>query len=105
MGLVLVVAILFLTMGWRSALTVGLAIPATALLTLGRIVEIHQMSIIGIIVALGLMVDNAIVMTNALRERYFRGFSAAATRMRCAIWRYRCSPVRSRPFWRLCPLC
>ncbi len=33
MGLVLVVAILFLSMGWRSALTVGLAIPATALLT------------------------------------------------------------------------
>lgn len=57
MGLVLVVAILFLTMGWRSALTVGLAIPATALLTLALFkplgMEIHQMSIIGIIVALG----------------------------------------------------
>ncbi len=85
MGLVLVVAILFLTMGWRSALTVGLAIPATALLTLALFkplgMEIHQMSIIGIIVALGLMVDNAIVMTNALRERFLQGDSAlAATR-------------------------
>lgn len=85
MGLVLVVAILFLTMGWRSALTVGLAIPATALLTLALFrplgMEIHQMSIIGIIVALGLMVDNAIVMTNALRERFLQGDSAlTATR-------------------------
>ena len=84
-GLVLVVAILFLTMGWRSALTVGLAIPATTLLTLALFkplgMEIHQMSIIGIIVALGLMVDNAIVMTNALRERFLQGDSAlAATR-------------------------
>ncbi|BBI53952.1 hypothetical protein HORIV_63730 [Vreelandella olivaria] len=74
MGLVLVVAILFLTMGWRSAVTVGLAIPATALLTLALFrplgIDIHQMSITGIIVALGLMVDNAIVMTNALRERF-----------------------------------
>ena len=85
MGLVLVVGILFLTMGWRSALTVGLAIPATALLTLALFrplgMEIHQMSIIGIIVALGLMVDNAIVMTNALRERFLQGDSAlVATR-------------------------
>lgn len=85
LGLVLVVAILFLTMGWRSAVTVGLAIPATALLTLAFFkplgIDIHQMSITGIIVALGLMVDNAIVMTNALRERFLKGDSAiAATR-------------------------
>ncbi len=39
------------------------------------------MSITGIIVALGLMVDNAIVMTNALRERFLKGDSVlAATR-------------------------
>ncbi|MCE7520226.1 efflux RND transporter permease subunit [Halomonas titanicae] len=85
MGLALVVAILFITMGWRSAVTVGLAIPATALLTLAFFkplgIDIHQMSITGIIVALGLMVDNAIVMTNALRERFLKGDSAlAATR-------------------------
>ncbi|TVP46972.1 MAG: efflux RND transporter permease subunit [Halomonas sp.] len=85
LGLVLVIAILFLTMGWRSAVTVGLAIPATALLTLALFkplgIDIHQMSITGIIVALGLMVDNAIVMTNALRERFLKGDSAiAATR-------------------------
>lgn len=84
-GLVLVVAILFLSMGWRSAITVGLAIPATALLTLAFFkplgIDIHQMSITGIIVALGLMVDNAIVMTNALRERFLQGDSViAATR-------------------------
>jgi len=72
-GLLIVVGILFLTLGWRGAITVGLAIPATALLALALFplvgLQIHQMSVTGLIVALGLMVDNAIVVTNALRER------------------------------------
>lgn len=80
LGLAIVVAVLFLTMGWRSALVVGLALPVTALLALGLFrplgLEIHQMSVIGMIVALGLMVDNAIVMTNAVRHDLVRGLSA-----------------------------
>ena len=85
-GLAIVVALLFLTLGWRGAITVGLAIPATALLTLALFplagLEIHQMSVTGIIVALGLMVDNAIVVTNALRQRLADGNSLfAATSM------------------------
>lgn len=82
LGLAIVVAVLFLTMGWRSALVVGLALPVTALLALGLFrplgLEIHQMSVIGMIVALGLMVDNAIVMTNAVRHDMLRGLSAYA---------------------------
>ncbi len=76
-GLAIVVAVLLFTMGWRSALLVGLAIPLTALMTLSVFrplgLEIHQMSITGMIVALGLMVDNAIVMTNAVREGLAQG--------------------------------
>ena len=79
MGLVIVVALLFLTLGWRGALAVGLAIPATMLLVLSLFrvfgVNIHQISITGIIVAIGLIVDNAIVVTNALRERLGQGDS------------------------------
>lgn len=75
-GLALVVVLLF-TMGLRSALSVGLAIPTTAPLTAGIFpmagITFSQMSIVGVIVALGLMVDNAIIMTNDIRERLARG--------------------------------
>lgn len=78
-GLVIVVGLLYLTLGWRGALVVGLAIPATMLLVMSlfRIVgtNVHQISITGIIVAIGLIVDNAIVVTNALRERLGKGES------------------------------
>lgn len=77
MGLVIVVALLFLTLGWRGAAAVGLAIPATMLLVISLFrvfgVNVHQISITGIIVAIGLIVDNAIVVTNALRERLGQG--------------------------------
>lgn len=79
LGLVIVVGLLFLTLGWRGAIAVGLAIPATMLLVLSffRVagINVHQISITGIIVAIGLIVDNAIVITNALRERLGRGQS------------------------------
>ncbi|AZL61437.1 efflux RND transporter permease subunit (plasmid) [Tabrizicola piscis] len=80
-GLIIVVAVLFVTMGWRAAVVVGLAIPITALLTLGLFrftgISIHQMSITGMIVALGLMVDNAIITTNAIRDGIARGQATA----------------------------
>ncbi len=76
-GLLIVVVVLIFTMGIRSAISVGITIPLVALLTLGLFpfvgVEIHQMSIVGIIVALGLMVDNAIIMTNDIRDDLAHG--------------------------------
>lgn len=76
-GLAIVVTVLFFTMGLRSALAVGIAIPMTALTTAGLFplvgISFHQMSIIGIVVALGLMVDNAIIMTNDIREELAHG--------------------------------
>jgi multidrug efflux pump subunit AcrB len=80
LGLVLVGGVLLLTMGWRSALLVGLCIPLTALIALALFqplgIEIHQMAVTGVIVALGLMVDNAIVMTNTIRDGMARGRSS-----------------------------
>ncbi|MBV6631736.1 MAG: efflux RND transporter permease subunit [Alphaproteobacteria bacterium] len=70
-GLLIVFVVLLITMGWRSAIIVGAALPLTSLMALGSFqllnLQIHQMSVTGIIVALGLMVDNAIVMTNGIR--------------------------------------
>ncbi|MEL6467532.1 MAG: efflux RND transporter permease subunit [Pseudomonadota bacterium] len=76
-GLAIVVIVLLFTMGLRSALSVGLAIPTTALMTAGLFpmvgIDFNQMSIVGVIVALGLMVDNAIIITNDIRERLSGG--------------------------------
>ncbi len=73
LGVGLVVAILLLTMGWRSALLVGTALPLSIALVLPvlRILDIplHQMSVTGLIIALGLLIDNAIVAV----DEYNRG--------------------------------
>ncbi|MGF1457054.1 MAG: efflux RND transporter permease subunit [Alphaproteobacteria bacterium] len=78
-GAGLVVAVLFVTLGWRSSLIVASAIPLTGLASLVALnvmgYPINQMSITGLIVALGLLVDAAIVMTDAIRRRLIEGLS------------------------------
>ncbi|MEM7426339.1 MAG: efflux RND transporter permease subunit, partial [Pseudomonadota bacterium] len=72
-GVGLVVAVLFLTLGWRSALIVASILPLASLMSLVGLqlvgIPIHQMSITGLIVALGLLVDAGIVMTDEIRKR------------------------------------
>ncbi len=80
-GVGLVVAVLFVTLGWRAALVVALMLPLTSLLSLAVLqrlgVPIHQMSVTGLIVALGLLVDAAIVMTDEIRRRIAAGMARA----------------------------
>lgn len=80
MGIGLVVAVLFLSMGWRAALIVSLVIPLAGLIALTLMqwsgIPIHQMSVTGLIVALGLLVDAAIVMTDEVRHRLRSGTAA-----------------------------
>ncbi|MEM9170190.1 MAG: efflux RND transporter permease subunit [Pseudomonadota bacterium] len=81
-GVGLVVTILFFTLGFRQALLVTLAIPLTALTTLAVMnavgVKLHQMSVTGMIVALGLLVDAAIVMCDAIGRRLREGLAPRA---------------------------
>ncbi len=76
-----VTAVVLLLMGWRSMLVVGVTLPLASLMVLAgmRILEIplHQMSITGLIVALGLLIDNAIVMVEDVRSRIIAGKSPA----------------------------
>lgn len=78
-GVGLVLAVLFLTLGARAAMIVGLVLPVVSLATIASMnfigLPIHQMSVTGIIVALGLLVDAAIVMTDEIRQRLARGLS------------------------------
>ncbi len=71
-GALLITIIVFVGMGWRASIVVACALPLSAALSvfgmsfLGQ--QIHQMSIFGMIVATGLLIDNAIVMTDAVKR-------------------------------------
>ncbi len=82
LGALVVMAVIMLFMGWRSALVVGSALPLSMGLSLFSMsvfgVELHQMSIFGLIVAIGLLIDNAIVMTEEIRKNMRRGYDALA---------------------------
>ena len=73
----IVFAVLFLMMGWRSALIVGSALPLTVLLVMTLInlygEPLHQMSVTGLVVSLGLLIDNAIVVVDDFRLLRARG--------------------------------
>ena len=68
---VLVVVVTFFGMGWRSSLVVGAALPLTVFAVFGELqvfnIPIHQMSVSGLIIALGLLIDNAIVVVDEIQ--------------------------------------
>jgi multidrug efflux pump subunit AcrB len=74
---ILVVAVVFVAMGWRSSLIVGTALPLTVCAVLGWMsivgIPIHQMSVTGLIIALGLLIDNAIVIVNEIQSELENG--------------------------------
>ncbi|MEM1352183.1 MAG: efflux RND transporter permease subunit [Pseudomonadota bacterium] len=76
-GVALVVGVLLLTLGVRAALIVAVVLPVVSLATLASMnfigLPVHQMSVTGLIVALGLLVDAAIVMVDEVRQRLARG--------------------------------
>jgi multidrug efflux pump subunit AcrB len=78
-GTVAVMAVVLVLMGWRSMIVIAAALPLSALMVIaamrGLAIPIHQMSVTGLIVALGLLIDNAIVMVDEVRARIFDGVS------------------------------
>ena len=77
LGSLVVMLVIFFTMGWRRSLIVGSALPLTAAATLFIISlqggQLHQMSIFGMIIALGLLIDTAIVITDEVRKFLAKG--------------------------------
>ncbi|MDX1556606.1 MAG: efflux RND transporter permease subunit, partial [Xanthomonadales bacterium] len=84
-GFVVILSVLFVTLGWRAALVVALTLPLTVGFTLACMrffgLPIHQMSVTGLVVALGIMVDNAIVMTDTIQRLMREGASRTAAMM------------------------
>ncbi len=75
----LVIGVSLLMLGWQSALLVGLALPLATLMVFGAMgslkIPLHQMSVTGIIIALGLLIDNAIVVVDEVKLRLREGRS------------------------------
>lgn len=78
-GATSVVGVILLLMGWRSAVIVGLALPLSAFMVLAGMrflnIPIHQMSVTGLIIALGLLIDNAIVVVDEVTVKIREGLA------------------------------
>ncbi len=75
----IVFAVLFLCIGWRAAIAVGTALPLTVCLVLILFnvfgMPLHQMSVTGLVISLGLLIDNAIVVVDEIDQKRARGES------------------------------
>ncbi len=78
-GMILVITILFLFLGLRSAVIVGLAIPLSLLITFVVLnimgAQINMIVLFSLIIALGMLVDDAIVVVEVIQRYRDRGFS------------------------------
>lgn len=78
-GIILVGVIIFMLLGWRSASLVMMAIPLSILMGLWVVDQsgfaLQQMSIAGLVVALGLLVDNSIAIIENIERFLQEGYS------------------------------
>ena len=76
-GIIFVIAVVFLGMGLRNALIVSAAIPLSicvAFIVMSILkIKLHLISISALIIALGMLVDNAIVTSDAIQVRLDNG--------------------------------
>lgn len=81
LGTTAVMIVVLLMMGWRSMIVVAAALPLSAMLVLAAMrvmgIPLHQMSVTGLIVALGLLIDNAIVIVEEVRAKIVNGASTS----------------------------
>lgn len=78
-GVFLVALIIFLSLGFRSSLVVAMAIPLSLTIGLGFVdlygFGLQQISIAGLVVVLGMLVDNSIVMVENINRFLQQGHS------------------------------
>ncbi len=64
-------------LGWKSALIVGSSLPLTVLMVFGGMrvlgIPLHQTSVTGLVIALGLLIDNAIVVVDEIQTLLKQG--------------------------------
>lgn len=79
LGVVVVFAATFFMLGWRSGFVVGTALPLSVCFVLAGLLffggTIQQTTIMGMVLSLGLLIDNAIIMVDSVRYRLGLGMS------------------------------
>ena len=79
LGSLAVLLVVCVLMGWRNALMVSTALPLVSMAVLSGMrimsIPIHQMSVAGLIIALGLLIDNAIVIVDSVSNHLAAGKS------------------------------
>ena len=80
--------VIFIAMGWRMGLIVSSMLPLVVMISLGLFNLgggiLHQISVIAIVIALGILVDNVIVMVEQVQDHLDRGHDRL-TAMRTAL--------------------
>jgi multidrug efflux pump len=76
-GIAFVMIVVFIALGLRNAIIVSVAIPLSILISFVAMwvfdLKVHQISTTALIIALGLLVDNAIVVVEAVQEHLNNG--------------------------------
>ncbi|MEM8832665.1 MAG: efflux RND transporter permease subunit, partial [Cyanobacteria bacterium P01_G01_bin.19] len=76
-GALLVLITTGLMMGWKAGLVVGTTLPLSILMILGGMqvlgIPLHQISVTGLIIALGMLIDNGIVIVDEMQYSLQRG--------------------------------
>ncbi|MCY6959376.1 efflux RND transporter permease subunit [Clostridium brassicae] len=77
-GIILVVIVIFAGVGIRNSIVVSTALPISIMLSFIAMqflgIKVHQISTMALIIALGILVDNAIVINDAVQVKIDEGF-------------------------------
>lgn len=77
LGIILVFGTTLVMMGWKSSLVVGSALPLSVLMVFGGMnllgITLNQISVTGLVIALGLLIDNAIVVVDEVAHLLQQG--------------------------------
>ncbi|MEO0367530.1 MAG: efflux RND transporter permease subunit, partial [Pseudomonadota bacterium] len=81
LSVLIIAAVVFLALGWRTGILVSAVLPVVSLMALG-IYNIgggvfHQIAVVGIVISLGILIDNAIVVVEFIETKLRAGASRA----------------------------
>lgn len=80
-GAIGVLGVVLVMMGWRAAIVVGTTLPLSCMLVFVALlwleIPLHQMSITGLVIAMGLLIDNAIVVVDEITRKLEAGKTRA----------------------------
>ena len=87
-GMILVAILIFISLGFRSSILVALAIPLSLTIGLGFVnlagFGLQQISIAGLVVVLGMLVDNSIVMVENINRFIQLGYNRREASIKAA---------------------